>query len=94
VKRRFNKSRLITPRNYYTPFFPQFDIKKKWIKVLCPFHDDEAPSLSINTEKGCFKCWGCGEKGGDIISFHMKKHGMSFVDAVSHFNAWEYYEEN
>ena len=39
----------------------------------CPFHDDRTPSLSVNFEKGVWKCWsgaGCG--GGGVIDFEMK----------------------
>src|SRR6516164_5566027 len=40
-------------------------------KVCCCFHDDRIPSLSINTEKGVWKCHaGCGE--GGLIAFEMK----------------------
>ena len=35
---------------------------------VCPFHEDTNPSLSLNEEKGLFKCWGCGAKG-NIIKF-------------------------
>jgi hypothetical protein len=35
---------------------------------ICPFHEDTNPSLSLNEEKGLFKCWGCGAKG-NIIKF-------------------------
>ena len=32
-------------------------------QVLCPFHDDHQPSLSIDDEKGVYFCHSCGEKG-------------------------------
>ncbi len=35
---------------------------------LCPFHDDHDPSLSVNTEKGVWHCFGCG-KSGNYHSF-------------------------
>ena len=39
--------------------------------ALCCFHDDRTPSLSVNTEKGCYKCHaGCG--AGGILDFEMK----------------------
>lgn len=37
-------------------------------KGLCPFHDDHAPSLSVNREKNVWHCFGCG-KGGGIHRF-------------------------
>jgi putative DNA primase/helicase len=41
------------------------------VKAVCPFHQDRTPSLSINLEKGVWKCFaGCGE--GGMIAFEMK----------------------
>lgn len=34
----------------------------------CPFHDDRSPSLSVDSEKQLWHCFGCG-KGGDVIDF-------------------------
>ena len=31
---------------------------------LCPLHDDQVPSLSVNREKGLWHCFGCGRGGG------------------------------
>jgi hypothetical protein len=31
---------------------------------LCPLHDDHNPSLSVNSEKGVWHCFGCGKGGG------------------------------
>ena len=35
----------------------------KNLMVLCPFHDDHHPSLSVNLEKDVYQCFGCGAKG-------------------------------
>lgn len=53
-----------------------------WILVVCPFHGDSVPSLSVNLKHGGFHCFGCGEKG-DLISFHAKLNRLSFRDAVN-----------
>jgi hypothetical protein len=34
----------------------------------CLFHDDQSPSLSVDSEKQLWHCFGCG-KGGDVIDF-------------------------
>ena len=34
----------------------------------CPFHDDHEPSLSVNSAKGLWHCFGCG-KGGGVDQF-------------------------
>jgi DNA primase len=35
---------------------------------VCPFHDDTNPSLSIDGNRGIFKCFSCGV-GGNVYSF-------------------------
>ena len=32
--------------------------------ILCPFHDDHQPSMSINLDKGVWYCHTCGIGGG------------------------------
>ena len=61
----------------------------EWKTALCPFHDDKAPSLRINTRSGGYKCMVCEAKGGDVIAFHMARHGLAFVDACKALGAWE-----
>src|SRR5262249_31200413 len=49
--------------------------------ALCPFHDDQNPSFSVNLETGLWCCHaGCG--GGDVFSFVMRRNGLSFAEAV------------
>ena len=46
----------------------QFDQSKNQIKVVCPFHEDNTPSCSINLSDHKFKCFGCDAKG-NILEF-------------------------
>ncbi len=48
---------------------------------LCPFHSEKTPSFTVNKDRGFFHCFGCKESG-DVISFVMKYHNMSFVEAL------------
>lgn len=48
---------------------------------LCPFHNEKTPSFHVNTEKGIYKCFGCGE-GGDVFAFIQKVKGLDFLDSV------------
>lgn len=49
---------------------------------LCPFHDDERASFSVNTHDNYWYCFaGCG--GGSIIDFWMKWRKADFVTAVA-----------
>ncbi len=49
---------------------------------LCPFHNEKTPSFSVSAEKQFYHCFGCGE-GGDVVSFMMKYHHLSFIEAVT-----------
>src|SRR5215218_4274796 len=37
-------------------------------KVLCPFHDDERPSCSVNLTKGLWHCFSC-HTSGNVLDF-------------------------
>ncbi len=50
-------------------------------KGLCPFHAEKTPSFNVSTDKGFFKCFGCG-KAGDVINFVMETEGLQFTEAV------------
>ena len=49
---------------------------------LCPFHNDKHPSLSVNPQKGIYKCFSCGA-GGDALKFIMKTQNKEFMETVS-----------
>ena len=50
-------------------------------KACCPFHREKTPSFHINTAKGLYHCFGCGESG-DVIKFVRKQEGLTFIEAV------------
>lgn len=50
-------------------------------KMLCPFHDDHHPSLSLHVAGQYFKCHACGA-GGDVIGLVMGLEKCSFREAV------------
>jgi DNA primase catalytic core len=53
----------------------------KGYKGICPFHEDDDPSLSVNPEKNLWNCFGCGT-GGDPIRFVELIDGVDFKEAV------------
>lgn len=48
---------------------------------LCPFHNEDTPSFSINPEMQYFKCFGCG-KFGDLFTFVEDYHHVDFTEAL------------
>lgn len=48
---------------------------------LCPFHQENSPSFSVDTEKNVFYCFGCQE-GGDVFNYYQKLNNVSFTESV------------
>ena len=53
----------------------------RYLKGLCPFHEEKTPSFFVFPERGTWRCFGCG-RGGDVISFVMEREKATFVQAV------------
>ncbi|MBI5643210.1 MAG: DNA primase [Deltaproteobacteria bacterium] len=47
----------------------------------CPFHSEKTPSFTVSEEKKIYYCFGCNSTG-NVITFIMKKEGLSFPEAV------------
>ncbi len=59
------------------------DLKKSGVRYLglCPFHGEKTPSFSVHGGEQFFHCFGCGESG-DVFSFMMKYHNLTFPEAM------------
>ena len=88
MNKKFHKDRLPNPIEYFEKHGLKFVGRGEWRSALCPFHNDSKPSLRVKVENGAFRCLACGEKGGDIIAFHQKRHGMTFKDACIALGVW------
>ncbi len=51
------------------------------LKGLCPFHAEKTPSFTVDSARGFFHCFGCGE-GGDVYGFLQKVEALSFPEAA------------
>ena len=49
---------------------------------LCPFHNETAPSFSVDEQKQVYYCFGC-KAGGSVIQFVMDIERLSFPEAVA-----------
>ena len=48
---------------------------------LCPFHDDQVESFSVNEEENYWHCFACGT-GGSIIDFWIQQQQVDFQTAI------------
>jgi hypothetical protein len=85
----FNRALLPHPADYYAAEGVKLLGSGGWRSALCPFHKDTKPSLRVFYESGAFRCMGCGAHGGDVLAFHMRRHGLRFIEAAKALGAWE-----
>jgi putative DNA primase/helicase len=73
-------------------YFQQQDIglvgRGKQRQGPCPIHGG-SDSLAVNVETGCWFCFSCGAKGGDMLDLHRQIHGMDFISAAQDLGAWQ-----
>lgn len=79
------RDRLPDPARYYGNHVDKLSKPQGngWAQGRCPFHEDRNASLSVNLAhpRGGWKCFaGCG--AGDLVSFHMRRTGLTFKDAA------------
>jgi CHC2 zinc finger len=88
-KRGFDRNRLPTVADYYQPVFGGLRFNASgWAHVRCVFHEDGHASLSIHRERGAFRCFGCGARGGDVLAFERRRSGADFKSAARALGAW------
>ena len=59
------------------------DLKRSGRQFMgrCPFHEDRAPSFSVDPGRGLYHCFGCGA-AGNAFQFIQATEGLSFPEAV------------
>ena len=58
-------------------------------QICCPLHGESNPSLSIHLERGNWRCFACGEVGGDALELYRRARGLTFAQAARELGAWE-----
>lgn len=86
---RFVRERLPDPLAYYAAEGIELRGRGAWRDAVCPFHQDARPSLRVHAETGAFRCMACGASGGDVLSFHRRRHVLGFVQSAQALGAWE-----
>ena len=72
-----NSVNIVDVISSYIPLTP----KGKNYFGVCPFHDDNNPSMSVSPSKQIYKCFSCGATG-TVFKFIMDYENVSFMEAV------------
>ncbi len=48
---------------------------------LCPFHNEDTPSFSVDPDQNLYYCFGC-QNGGDAFKFIQEIEGVGFLESV------------
>ncbi len=59
----------------------------RWKTGPCDLHGG-SDSLRVNTASGGWRCMACDASGGDVLAFHMQRHGLEFVEAARLLGAY------
>ncbi len=59
------------------------DLKRSGFRYLgtCPFHQEKSPSFTVHPDQQFYHCFGC-KASGDVFSFMMEYHHMTFPEAL------------
>ena len=85
----FRRDHLPSPTDYYAAQGLKLTGRGEWRNAICPFHKDTHPSMRVRIDSGAFRCMVCGAHGGDVLAFHMQRHGLRFIEAAKALGAWE-----
>jgi CHC2 zinc finger len=83
----FVRERLPDPIGYFESQGLTLKGPGKWKTARCEFHDG-SDSMRVNTESGGWVCMACGERGGDVLAYAMRAHGLEFVEAARMLGAF------
>lgn len=65
--------------HYYESLGHIFRSKGEWMTTNCEFHGG-SDSMRIH-KTGAFRCMSCGVHGGGVISYHMQRFKVDFLQA-------------
>jgi DNA primase len=86
-----HKSQLLSPAAVLDMLGVRYHRTGAVISGYCPFHKEgkeRNPSLIMDAKDGHYKCFACGEKGGDVIAFYRAVTGKCFKSAIRALSAW------
>jgi hypothetical protein len=83
----FIKDRLPDPQSYFDAEDVHLVGLGQWKTGPCHFHGG-GDSMRVNVRSGGWICMNCMVKGGDVLDFHMQRHGLDFVEAARQLGAY------
>ena len=87
----FDRAAMPFPRSFYERELGELRRPSRgWAspKAGCPFHASKSKtSFRLHLESGAFRCFGCGAKGGDVLSFARLRYHMDFRQAAGYVGA-------
>lgn len=83
----FLRDRLPDPLGYFEAQDVHLVGRGRWKTGPCHFHGG-SDSLRINVGSGGWRCMACGAKGGDVLAYHMQRHGLGFAEAARDLGAY------
>lgn len=71
----------VSSETYYRKRFPQWNPTNR-PNQICPWHDDQKPSLSVNLHNGGARCHACSKRLGNIVHFEQERLDISEAEAT------------
>ena len=80
----------IIPKQFYENWitFDESKSSEEQLYALCPFHQEDTPSFTVNTETGAWYCHACAE-GGHYVEFVEKIYDVSRSVAADVINEYK-----
>ena len=72
-------------RKYFASMGITLPAAGKQVLIPCIFHNETKPSLSIDTERNLYHCFGCNASG-NLAHFVMQQQGVTFKEALNILN--------
>lgn len=71
----------VSAETYYNKRFPQWNARQR-PNQICPWHDDNKPSLSLGLNGGGARCHACNKRLGNIVHFEAEKLELAEDEAA------------
>ena len=83
----FIRDHLPDPISYFEAEGVHLVGPSQWKTGPCDFHGG-SDSLRVNVRTGRWVCMNCLAKGGDVLAFHIQRHGLDFIEAARQLGAY------